>query len=88
MADEGNIADKMWDHEIPQEWRDFKYAAGHSITHSNREILIQFFNPRPLDKPIVVSRIVLNPEHAQELILNLGNQLRKWKDARGLPPER
>ena len=89
MSDEPNgPGKKVWEHEIPEEWRGFKYAIGHSITHTQRELLIQFFNPRPIDKPIVVARLILSPEHAQELILNLQNQLRKLKKDRGMPPGR
>ena len=81
-------AKKMWDHEVPEEWQDFRYAMGHSISHSNREILVQLFNARPLAKSIVVARLILHPDHAQELILNLQTQLKKLKETRGFPPDR
>ena len=89
MTEESDKSKQFWDHEIPDEWRDFKYAIGHSLTHSKREILVQFYNPRPIEKPISVARLILSPEHAHELILNLQKQLQRLKaDRGGLPPDR
>ncbi len=54
------------------------------ITHSRSEFIIDFAALLPgMPKPEVVSRVVMNPEHAKRLLLALQENVSKYENANG-----
>ena len=54
------------------------------ISHSHSEFIIDFAEMLPgLPKPEIVSRIVMNPEHAKRLLNALGDNISKYESQFG-----
>ena len=78
----------LWELVEFPEGSEVEYATGHFVQHTNREILIVFnkLNP-PNQKAQGISKIILNPAHAYELVHNIQSQLAHLKKSLENPPE-
>jgi len=57
-----------------------KYSNLAIITHSNSEFVLDFASMLPaMPKAEVVSRIIMNPEHAKRLLLALKDNVEKYE---------
>lgn len=79
-----NPGPNLWEAHVPDGVRQFIYPIGHVCSYdpaTKREILLQFIQPDPsLGKNQAVCRLALNVKHAQELVLNIQNQLKKMSE--------
>ena len=79
---EQNPVPDFWDVECPEHLKEFKYPLAHVLIHNpsaKREILLQFTQPMPKSKPLVVGRFALSIPHALELMSNIQIQIDKIK---------
>lgn len=61
-----------------------KYSNLAIITHSRSEFIIDFAAMLPgVPKPEVVSRMIMNPEHAKRLLLALQDNVNKYEAQNG-----
>lgn len=61
-----------------------KYSNLALITHSNTELVLDFAAMLPgLEQPEVVSRIIMNPEHAKRLMYALQDNIHKYESQYG-----
>lgn len=56
------------------------------ITHSRSEFILDFAAMLPgIKQPEVVSRIIMNPEHAKRLLMALQDNIKKYEAQNGAP---
>lgn len=70
--------------EVKSEIANGKYSNLAIISHSHSEFVIDFAAMLPgMPKPDVVSRIIMNPEHAKRLLSALNDNIRKYESQFG-----
>lgn len=90
MPDEEKPID-FWDVDCPEHLKEFKYPLSHVISHNpaaKREIILQFTQPMPNAKPLVISRLALSIPHTLELLNNLKTQIEKIRGDQDPPTKR
>ena len=61
-----------------------KYSNLAIITHSRSEFVLDFAAMLPgINQPEVVSRLIMNPEHAKRLLLALQDNIKKYEAQNG-----
>lgn len=75
-----NNENKQLSLELKPEIASGKYSNLAIISHSHSEFVIDFAAMLPgLPKPEIVSRIVMNPEHAKRLLAALSDNVSKYE---------
>lgn len=70
--------------EIKPEIAKGSYSNLVVITHSPSEFILDFVEMLPgVQKPEVVSRVILTPEHAKRLLQALNDNIRKYESSNG-----